>query len=355
MQIFSGPKTLSFCGLAIWGLLIAGGVQANDLGELETALVGYQQRVVQVKFDGVVEAVNRATISAQTSGRVEEINFDVDDFVPKGSVIMRLRNEEQRAQLAAAEASLEEARAINTRSKAEHQRVKEVFAKKLVAKSALDQAVADLRASEERLKAAVARKEQAAEQLGYTVIRAPYSGIVVERHIEVGEVATVGKPLISGFAVDDMRVAATVPQDVIDQVRANHSARVVLDRPRLQQVESQEITFYPYADPATHTFKVRVGLPSGMEGVYPGMMTKVAFSLGDERKLLMDPRAVVSRSEVNGVYVVAGDTISYRQVRLGKRYDDGMVEVLAGVRADELVALDPVKAGIMLKATRAGN
>jgi len=316
---------------------------------LALQLVDYQDYPEHMKFDGVVEAVKQATISAQTSGRVTEINVDVDDFVSQGSVIMRLSDNEQRSQLDAAEAAFHESEAIYTQAKSEHQRITDLYEKKLLAKSALDQSVAELKSSEQRRNAAEAKHLQAKEQMSYTVISAPFSGIVVARHIELGEVAKVGQPLMTGFAVDDMRVTASVPQDYIELVRQNQAAQVMLEKPNQQSLRSEVMTFYPYADPITHTFKVRVGLPGGLKGVYPGMMVKVAFITGNRSVLAIDPKAIVYRSEVSAVYVVDGNDIKYRQVRLGRKLQDGRTEVLAGLHAGEKVSLNPVQAGILLK------
>lgn len=306
----------------------------------------YSQRMV---YDGVIEAIKQATISAQTSGRITEINFDVDDFVPQGSVIMRLRDKQQQAQLDTADAALQEAKALYIKSKAEHKRAFELQSKKLVSVSAFDEAIANLNASEQRLKGAEAKRQQAKEQLDYTVIKAPFSGIVVARHIEQGEMANVGQPLMSGFVVDDMRVTVSVPQRYIEQVRKNESAQVLLPQTEAKAVVSDEITIYPYADSVSHTFKVRVGLPGGLEGVYPGMMVKVAFTVGSFGALAVDPQAIVRRSELTAVYVMNGDTIAYRQVRLGRELEDGRTEILAGLYEGDQVSLDPVRAGIMLK------
>lgn len=329
-------------------LLINFSVVAAD-ESLMLQVVEYKQYPERMMFNGVVEAVKQATISAQTSGRVTEINVDVDDFVSQGRVIMRLSDNEQRSGLDAAEAALLESEAIYEKSKSEHQRVKDLYEKKLLAKSALDQSIADLKSSEQRRKAAEAKYQQAKEQMSYTVINAPFSGIVVARHIELGEMANVGQPLMTGFAVDDMRVTASVPQNYIELVRQNQSAQVIIEKPYQQSLHSEAMTFYPYADPVTHTFKVRVGLPGGLKGVYPGMMVKVAFTTGKRDLLAIDPRAIVYRSEVSAVYVVEGDKVNYRQVRLGRQLIDGRTEVLAGLHEGEQVALNPVQAGILLK------
>mgnify|MGYP001827713474 FL=1 len=108
------------------------------------------------------------------------------------------------------------------------------------------------------------------------------------------------------------------------------------------------MTFFPVADPAANTFRVRVNLPDGAATLYPGMFIKVGFVVGETKRLLVPAEAVVRRSELTAVYVTDGDKVSLRQVRLGRPYGES-IEILAGLSEDESVAIDPVRAGIWLK------
>lgn len=318
---------------------LAGTSQATQ-ADLAVAKVRYHTLAQEQVVEAVIEAVHKSTVSAQTSGRVTEINFDVDDYVPKGSVIMRLRDRQQRAALKSTQARHQEA-------KAEFQRVKDIFAKKLVSRSVYDKAEADL-------KAATASLEQAQEQLNYTVIKAPYSGIVTQRHIEVGETASTGKALISGLSLEHLRATSQLPQAHIATVRALSRAHVIL--PDGSRVAGSKLTISPLADPVTHSFQVRVDLPEGQHGIYPGMFSKLAFVTGEIQRLLIPAQAVVHRSEVTAVYIVKSDgRIAFRQIRVGRLLDAGQIEVLAGLEEGEQVALDPVEAGVQLKQQRTGR
>jgi RND family efflux transporter MFP subunit len=254
--------------------------------------------------------------------------------------------------LARAEAGLKEAEARLRQAEEEQARVKSVYAKKLVAKSAMDKAVADLKAAQQRLKAAEADVQQAREQLEYTVVRAPYAGIVVKRHVNVGEQVRPGTPLMTGFSLAKLRATASVPQAMVEAVR--HQGKVSISLPQTgAAVTSHDITVYPYADAASHRFTVRAELSAVPAGFYPGMLVKAAFVVGERAALLVPPSSVVHRSEVTAVYVVdAQGQISFRAVRLGNLRAEGM-EVLAGLTAGEKVARDPVAAGVALKAQRA--
>jgi RND family efflux transporter MFP subunit len=304
--------------------------------------------------DAVIEAVQQATIAAETTGRIKAIYFDVDDVVEPGSVLLRFTDKEQRARLARAEAAQKETEARRKQAEAEHGRITEVFAKKLVARSAMDKAIADLKAARQRLKAAEADVQQAQEQLEYTIIRAPYAGIVTKRHVNVGEQVRPGTALMTGFSLAKLRATASVPQAVVEAVRRHGEVSISLpESPSTAPVTSRDITIYPFADAASHRFTVRAELSALPAGFYPGMFVKAAFVVG-ERSLLVTPRSsVVHRSEVTAVYVVdAQGRISFRAVRVGKSQADE-VEILAGLTVGEQVAQDPVAAGVLLKTQRA--
>jgi hypothetical protein len=129
-------------------------------------------------------------------------------------------------------------------------------------------------------------------------------------------------------------------------VRAARKASIVFNG---QRFEATAITMFPAADPRSGTFRARIDLPAGISGLAPGMYVKAGFVTGEAARLMVPRSAVVERSEMRGVYVVAPDgRVSLRQVRLGHEYGD-RVEILAGVAQGEAVALDPAAAGLQAR------
>jgi RND family efflux transporter MFP subunit len=316
-------------------------------GSLATYQVAAESSPTERLLDGTVEAVNQATVSAQTAGRVAEINFDVNDRVPAGAVILRIRSTEQAAGLTQAQAALNEAKAREAEAQTRYQRINDMYQRRVVAKATLDEASAGRDAAVARLVAARAGLESAREGVSYTEIRAPYAGVVTQRHVQVGEAVVPGMPLMSGASLDELRVEVDVPQSVIEQARAVHKAVVYVDGRR---IEATGVTLFPSAEPQSNTFRARIELPKDVEGLAPGMFVKVGLVVGEDDRLLVPRSAVVERSEMRGVYVVTADgRVALRQVRLGHVRGD-RVEVLAGVVAGERIALDPAAAG--LKARR---
>jgi RND family efflux transporter MFP subunit len=337
--------------LAAAALLVLPIVGMADL-PFQTATIERQALTQERIVDGRVEAVQRSTISAQTSGRVLEILYDVDDFVEQGAVVIRLSDNEQRARVRAAEGNLSDARARHDEASAEFQRIESIFADQLVSQAEFDRARAARDSARARLDSARASLEEAREQLNYTTIVAPYPGIVTDRHVEVGESVSPGSALLTGISLEQLRVEINVPQRLVDHVRRHREAHVVLDSG--VRIAAESLTIFPYADPATNTFRVRLNLPQLDEraGLFPGMFVKTAIKLGEARRLVVPSEAVIFRSEVVAAYVIDPDgRIGFRQIRVGRELPEGF-EVLAGLRQGERVALDPVHAGIFLRETQ---
>lgn len=335
-------------------VLLAAGIGSLQLqaAELETGAAELRPLSREFRLDGVVEAVNRTTVSAQTSGQVEEILFDVDDYVEKDAVLVVLKDIEHQARVSRAAADLKEAVVRLEEARDAYRRTKEVFAKQLVAESAMDQARAALESAGARFEAARAVLAQAREQLEYTRVRAPYAGIVTERHVAPGEIARPGQRLLSGISLDRLRVTVDVPQTLAPRIR--EFGRGWVERPGGGVVEAIKVTVFRFADPGSNTFEVRLELPEGTTGLFPGMFVKTSFVIGMKQELLLPAAAVVRRSEVTGVYVVEeGGKVRFRHVRTGRTTRDGEVLVLAGIDPGERVALDPIAAGVELKRQRA--
>ena len=302
---------------------------------------------VERKLDGIIEAVNQGTVAAQTSGRVAAVLYDVNDFVPAGAVIVRLRATEQRAGLLQAEANLREATAREAEAQTRYRRMAEMYDRRVVPKATLDEATANRDAAVARLSAARAALESAQEGVAYTEIRAPYAGIVTKRLVEVGETVGPGTPLMSGVSLQYLRVSVDVPQSIVEQVRRIKKA-AVYDGER--RVEATRVTVFPEASSPSNTFRARLDLPENATDLFPGMFVKAGFVTGEAERILVPASALVERSEVTAVYVIdASGRTSMRQVRVGSRFGDN-VEILSGLVAGERVALDPVAAMKELRA-----
>jgi len=290
--------------------------------------------------DGTIEAINQATVSAQTSGRITEIFYDVNDFVPAGAVIMRLRGTEQRASMQQAQAALQEAAARNAEAAQQFNRIEGLYKEKVATRQEYEQAMANRDSAAAHLTSAQAATDAAKEGVGYTEVRAPYAGIVTKRMVQVGESVQPGTPLMAGVSLQYLRVNLDLPQSTVEKVRGIKKAAIYVNDKR---IEATSFTLFPEANSETHTFHARANLPANATDLHPGMFVKVGVVTGEAKRILIPTNAVVTRSEVTAVYVVDSNQPILRQVRLGQRFND-RVEVLAGLNDDEQIALDPVTA-----------
>jgi multidrug efflux pump subunit AcrA (membrane-fusion protein) len=407
-----------------------------EISPPETVVAVLEQVNEYQILDGQIEVVNKSTVSAQTAGIISKLNYDVGDTVKKGSLIARISSQTQKsgvleakasvnqskatisaanatisgalasmkeaeatiarasATIAQAKAATKEAQANYAAARAEFERVKGLYAKRILTKSQYDQAEAAMRSTLARVESAKAQQKsaeaervaavsrlssakaalasakanlasakamlnsskanlsKAGEQLGYTEILAPYSGIVTERHVELGEVVSPGKPIMTGISLGQMRVVANIPQRLIMKVRKYNSARLFVDGDKTGR-PIKKLTIFPYADPATNAFKVRASLDSAVKGLFPGVFVKIGFEVGEEEHLVIPVSAVAYRSEVTAVYVIDNEgRPSMRQIRLGRTTPDGKIRVLAGLSVGEKIAIDPVHAAVYLKHLR---
>lgn len=330
-------------------LLIAAAVAPAAAQNLATAAVEIREVGRTYAADGVIEAVRAATLAAQVAGRVVELRVNAGDAVTKGQVLARIDEREAAQGVAAGRAQTARAEADLGNARASLERTQKLVAQNFISKAALDKAQADYDAARAQLAAARASTSQAVTVQGHTLITAPYAGVVAERLTELGEMAQPGKPLFSMYDPKDLRAVAYVPQAKIAEIRGGATASVEI--PALaQRVPAARIVILPSADPRTHTTQVRIELPDGLKGVYPGQFARVHFTAGKASKLVIPASAVVHRSEVAGAYVVdTQGVIRFRQLRLGEPAGDDGIELLAGIAPGEKVALDPVAALAALK------
>jgi len=294
------------------------------------------------QLNGEVEAVNKATVSAQTAGRVAKLNYDVDDFVAKGSILVELTNTEQKAQLEQATANAQAAKIGHEQAQTDYIRMKDIYAKKLIAKSELDQSLSNRNALKAKSSAAQATVISAKKQLEYTIIRAPYDGIVTNRYVELGETVNPGTAIMEGLSLGQLRVVTNIPEKIINKVKSNPQAIVINDG---REIQTQAITIFPYADKMTRTFKTRLELDTSQSQqfsqLFPGMTVKVAFKVAEAQRLLIPTTALITRSELTMVYVKHNDGKILRHVKTGITHGE-RIEVISGLISNEEVLIHPL-------------
>ena len=197
-------------------------------------------------------------------------------------------------------------------------------------------------------KAQIAQAGATRTQSDLYVLRAPYSGVVSEVPVVLGDMATPGRPILTLYDPALLRVTAAIPESVVISAAARQAARVELPDAAgvLQSIKPGLVTVLPAVDAGSHTWQIRLDLPAGTVNAVPGKFARVWLSVQraatePEGRVFVPAKSVVRRAELTGVYVVdAAGRPSLRQVRLGRASGDA-IEVLSGLTAGERVATDP--------------
>jgi membrane fusion protein, multidrug efflux system len=313
---------------------------------LATAAVQSAGDRSQQGFDAVVEAVRQSVVAAQVAGAIIALEVQAGDRVKAGQALARIDARAAEHNASASDAQLRAAQAMLDLARQDFQRQKQLFDKQYISQAALERAESQYKATQAQAAALQAQAGAARTQSGLHVVRAPFSGVVAEVPVALGDMALPGKPLLTLYEPGALRVTAALPQSLAGATQAG----LKVEFPGLPPAQrwfvptADRLQMLPTVDAATHTVQLRVTLPPARADLVPGQFARVWLpgSAGNTAARVFVPAAaVVRRAELSAVYVVdAKGTAVLRQVRLGRALGDS-VEVLSGVSAGERVALDP--------------
>jgi RND family efflux transporter MFP subunit len=292
----------------------------RPLIQAEVIVPGLEEIPALREVPGKVVATFYATLASKVSGLVESISVNEGDRVGTGSTLIVLDNRDLRAQLQQAQAELDNARD-------RYQRMQQLFSESLAARQ-------DLENAERSYKVADASRNAIEANLTYTVIKAPFDGVITDKLVEVGELATPGRPLLRMEDDRYMRLEVTVSAADVGALRLGQTVTVRLDAFGAEALPARMAEILPAADPSTHSVTVKADLPR-RAGVKSGLFGTMSFPVGSRKALTVPLSAVLQRADLALVYVVndAG-IIQSRFVRLG-RIDQDRAEVLSGLDPGE--------------------
>src|SRR6267154_3247995 len=281
---------------------------------------------------GTATAIQGVTVSADLPGTVDKINFESGKAVHAGDVLVELDTRQERAQLAATESDRDLARINYGR---EQQLVKEG----VVPKSEYDNAFAQQKNTEAKvgeIQATIDRK----------TIRAPFSGILGLRQVNLGQYLAAGQAIVSLQSLNPIYVNFGVPQQESGRVRVGRSLQVSSDDLPGVRFAGRVTALDSVVDPATRNIQLQATIANPGGRLRPGMFVQVAVGVGANRDVISLPASAISYTPYgDSVYVVAAekDTKGNRKVRQqfvkveGTRGDQ--VAVVSGLNpGDEVVS-----------------
>lgn len=272
-----------------------------------------------------VEARQRAVLSARVPATVVALPARVGQRVARGALLVRLDDAAFAAALEAAQASLHAAQA-------ESARVANLLAKNAATPRERDEAQA-------REAAARAALSAARDSLAYAVLRAPFSGTVAARQVELGDVVQPGRPLIEVEGDDGLELRTTVDGAQAAGLRRGQTLRAEVDgQPQALRAVISAVALA--GDPGTHRFEVRADLPAAA-GLRSGLFARLALpGAGGESGLSVPVEAVFARGGLTGVFVAQDGRAHLRFIAPGAR-SGATLEVRAGLSEGERVVLEP--------------
>lgn len=288
-------------------------VEVSRATELEQTL-GYEVM-------GTVRARSRTAVSSSVMGTIKKLHVAIGSRVEAGDILVQLSARE-------IEARVNQARAIYTQNTLELRRAEQLKQTQSIATHQYEAAAA----AQSVAQAALAESEV---MRGYTILRAPFAGVVAEKQCEVGDLALPGVPLLVIETPEALRLEAPIPEGSIHFVHVGDSVAVrfeAVDGPLVGVVGELN----PSADPTTRTVLAKIDLPP-TPSVRPGMFGRMTVATGKETSLTVPKAAVLRRGQMETIFVVENNQARLRLVRTGREYGPN-VEVLSGLAEDETVA-----------------
>ncbi len=303
---------------------------AEAQGGLEAA-----RRSVQEAEAALAAAETQATLARATLARYRQI-YEERALSRQEYEEAVAREGTARAEADRARARVEGARALLQQSLARPERAGQTIEAVRLQGQAL---ASRARGAQARIREAEAELAGARVELGYARLVAPGPGVVVAKSVEVGELATPGKPLLTVDDPSSYRLEAQVAGSDAARVRPGQELEARIDDLGSEALRGRVVEVVPAADPVTRTVTVKVDLPP-RPGLRSGLYGRVRVPIGEADALLAPAPAVVERGQVAAVYVVDDAGVArLRLVTLGRRLGD-RVEVLSGLTAGEPVVVE---------------
>ncbi len=316
---------------------------------VQTELAGTEVSIVTHSFPASVISAQEARLSTIVMGTITMLDVNEGDRVSRGQVIARINDNQIRAQLMQIQAAKMQAAAGYELAAAAFRRITNLYEQESATRHELDEATAGYNMAKAQLEMLEASEQEVQEMLAYTVIRAPFEGVVSRKFMRAGDLAAPGQPVVTLSSPGLLKIRAHLPENLIRELTAGETIRysvpaagIEMDSVPLTRVNSS-------GDQMSRQFSAEAVLPDAHEsGIRPGMFATLHLSISDEPAIFVPQSALVHRGQLTGLYAVteSGQAV-LRWVRTGRAHE-GRVEIVSGLRSGEryISVLDtPVRQG----------
>jgi len=308
----------------------------------EQAKVGVSlERASEVPWSEAMEAtaglqpLRRAAPGTVLMGRVSEVLHQEGDRVKAGEILARVESRDVQARLAQAQAAVSAARAQETNARLTLERIQRLHERNATSQKSLDDASAGYEAAAAGMKAAEEGVAAATVMVGYSIITAPFAGVVAKRQVEVGDTASPGMPLFVVEETRKMKLEAAVPESWLARLAVGDEVEVEVESAAGGTRRGSVAEILPSVDPQTRTVMVRVLLENDDNALRSGMFARLRIGAGSRAALLVPESSLVRRGPLTGIFVVNPEGVAHlRWITVGEARD-GRVEVLTGLKTGE--------------------
>jgi len=288
-----------------------GGMGAFGPAVVETAPVGRGPFEIWGEWVGTLEARAQADLYAKTPGQIVQVLVDTGDRVQQGQVLARIDAAAQREQIDQLAAAVEMARATLAQRRAAMEiargnagRTQSLYEQQLVALQQQEAAQAELKGAEAQVQVARAAVEQAQANLSagrveleQTLIRAPFSGSVGKRHLDLGAFAAGNQPVFTLIDVSTIETTLPLSEKDAARVRVGQPAVVTVEALRGAEFQGKVARIASLFDPRTNTAEAEVEIANLDGRLKPGMFASVAVALSTAPDALLVPRSALVEEE----------------------------------------------------------
>jgi membrane fusion protein (multidrug efflux system) len=283
----------------------------------------------EIEVLGVAKGRQSVTLTAATTQLVDRVHFADGQSVPRGAILVELKNTEQDASLAQAQAALVEAERA-------YQRYKTLGQQGWASKAQIDQYEAAYKSAQANVSVAKARQND-------RMIRAPFAGVVGLSDVTPGALVNPGAPIVTLDDLSTVRVDFQVPERYLSQVHEGQAITAKVDAYPGETIKGRIAKLDTRIDERTRAITARAEFPNPQNRLKPGMMVRVGVARGVRQSLGVPESAVSVQGDSAFVYVLHPQgqhtTVEQRPVITGVR-QDGFVEITDGVKAGDKIVAD---------------
>jgi len=292
--------------------------------KVRTALVKTCDCLLQSQVVGTVQAARQAVIAAKISGVIVELPVVLGSRVNKDDLLVRIDAQEITAKVLQAKAQLAQARRNLAREE------------KLLRRHASTPET--VKAMRDMLAIAEAGLRGAKSMLAYTVIKAPFAGVITRKIANVGDLATPGTPLLHLEDPSRLQIVTAIPESRSTEIKAGEQMPVTIPAAAMK-FNGTVSELSPAIDPRSRTMPIKIDLPQEAGATLKtGMFARVTLPGTAVSTIMIPEQAIVSVGQLNKVFVVRDGKAFLRLVRIGMRQGD-RVEILAGLTPGEQIVI----------------